>query len=121
MPQPSSASDHFPDRMASLTLLSLCSTFFTAVLASTPSPFPPVSPHHDASNAMKIVKLKASSDVDTILQRRIAGLTSGWDPASLTSSVASALSTVRDDFTWAAVNYASGCDAQRSNWPAQVS
>ncbi|KZW03001.1 galactose mutarotase-like protein [Exidia glandulosa HHB12029] len=61
----------------------------------------------------------ASSDVAAVLSRRVANLKSGWDAASLTADVQNLLSTVKADFTWPNVNYLSGCDAQRSNWPAQ--
>lgn len=61
-----------------------------------------------------------ASDVDTVLARRVALLRSGWDAAGLEADAARLLAGVGPDYTWADVNYTSGCSAQRSNWPAQV-
>ncbi|KIJ68409.1 polysaccharide lyase family 8 protein [Hydnomerulius pinastri MD-312] len=58
-------------------------------------------------------------DIDTIYQRRLVTIVEGitGDPADISSWIAD----LGPDGKWpdSEVNYATGCDAQRANWPAQ--
>ncbi|CAE6346706.1 unnamed protein product [Rhizoctonia solani] len=64
-----------------------------------------------------LVRAQASEDdIQTLYERRL--------PFVVASSLATPelaeqyMSTLRQDGTWPDVNYATGCDAQRANWPA---
>ncbi|KAG8696082.1 hypothetical protein FRC08_007380, partial [Ceratobasidium sp. 394] len=62
--------------------------------------------------------LVRADDIQTVYERRL--------PFAVASSVKSAatvqsyIDTLRPDGTWPSVDYTSGCNAQRANWPAGV-
>ncbi|KAH9969052.1 polysaccharide lyase family 8 protein [Russula dissimulans] len=57
--------------------------------------------------------------MDTVLERRLGFITAS---ATQLSHIASWLKTLRSDGSWPAseINYATGCSAQRANWPAST-
>ncbi|KAG9097235.1 hypothetical protein FS749_006754 [Ceratobasidium sp. UAMH 11750] len=58
--------------------------------------------------------LTRADEIQTIYQRQLEiGL-----PDTSSAQVQGYLSTIQADGTWAAVDYTTGCDAQRANWPA---
>ncbi|KAF7791830.1 hypothetical protein EIP86_002854 [Pleurotus ostreatoroseus] len=61
---------------------------------------------------------ETSQDITTVTQRRLANLIDG---ATGASSIASWLSTLGPNGQWpdSEVDYTTGCDAEKANWPAQ--
>ncbi|KAH7931010.1 polysaccharide lyase family 8 protein [Leucogyrophana mollusca] len=59
------------------------------------------------------------TDIETIHERRLTTIVEGVSGSA--KSISSWLSTLGSDGKWpdSEVNYASGCDGQRANWPAQ--
>ncbi|KAL5495226.1 hypothetical protein ACEPAI_689 [Sanghuangporus weigelae] len=59
-----------------------------------------------------------ATDIDTILARRLEIIVAS---ATQVTSISSWLSTLQEDGSWPAseIDYTTGCDAQRANWPAQ--
>ncbi|KAG8762719.1 hypothetical protein FRC12_008896 [Ceratobasidium sp. 428] len=57
-----------------------------------------------------------ADDLQTMYERRLPLIVAGSN--STADSVKDYLKTIRDDGTWAALNYTTGCDARPSNWPA---
>ncbi|KIJ43946.1 polysaccharide lyase family 8 protein [Sphaerobolus stellatus SS14] len=80
--------------------------------ASSPEP---ASPNPKNPNS-KVVASPSKSDIDTLLSRRLVFLVQQQTSAS---SIAKWTSTLKSDGTWPDVDYTSGCDAQRANWPAE--
>ncbi|KAL5534202.1 hypothetical protein ACEPAG_664 [Sanghuangporus baumii] len=77
---------------------------------SSDFPFPPTSTQSpNSTNA---------SDIDAILARRLEIIVASTTQAT---SISSWLSTLQEDGSWPAseIDYTTGCDAQRANWPAQ--
>ncbi|KAG8701198.1 hypothetical protein FRC08_004230 [Ceratobasidium sp. 394] len=57
-----------------------------------------------------------ADDLQTIYERRLPFIVAGSNSSA--SAVQNYLQTLRDNGTWAAIDYTTGCPARRSNWPA---
>ncbi|KAG8695050.1 hypothetical protein FRC09_009419 [Ceratobasidium sp. 395] len=57
-----------------------------------------------------------ADDLQTMYERRLPLIVA--DTNSTADSVKDYLKTIREDGTWAALNYTTGCDAWPSSWPA---
>ncbi|CCO35094.1 hypothetical protein BN14_09208 [Rhizoctonia solani AG-1 IB] len=57
-------------------------------------------------------------DIQTLYEQKVASIIP-WSGAT-TEGVKSYISTLKEDGTWAEVDYTTGCDARRANWPAGV-
>lgn len=62
------------------------------------------------------VRLSLADDIQTIYERRLPFAVANSNSSA--SVVQNSLDTIRANGTWASVNYATGCDARRANWPA---
>ncbi|CCO35095.1 hypothetical protein BN14_09209 [Rhizoctonia solani AG-1 IB] len=60
----------------------------------------------------------AQDSIQMLYEQKVASIIP-WSGATA-EDVQSYISTLKGDGTWAEVNYATGCDAQRANWPAGV-
>ncbi|CAE6405220.1 unnamed protein product [Rhizoctonia solani] len=60
--------------------------------------------------------IASDQDIQTVYERRLPFITSS--SLATPALVQQYLSTLGEDGTWSEVNYATGCDAQRANWPA---
>jgi len=98
---------------------------FTSVLAYHPEPphlrrgsgpFPRAS--DDTLRAVDDALLVKRDDFATILPRRLSTIIAEFPALTNTSGVANLLSTITPAGQWPAVDYTTGCNAQRSNWPA---
>ena len=58
----------------------------------------------------------ANDDLSTVRSRRLSFITRNLDA----SDAPSWLSSLSANGTWPDVDYATGCSAQRANWPAQT-
>ncbi|KAG9126334.1 hypothetical protein FRC07_003855 [Ceratobasidium sp. 392] len=61
-------------------------------------------------------RIALADDLQTVYERRLPLIVAGSN--STAAAVQDYLQTLRNDGTWAALDYTTGCDARRSNWPA---
>ncbi|GAB1520800.1 hypothetical protein RhiTH_003888 [Rhizoctonia solani] len=57
-------------------------------------------------------------DIQTLYKQRVASIIPG--SGATAENVQNYMSKIREDGTWADVDYTTGCDARRANWPASV-
>ncbi|KAH9037249.1 polysaccharide lyase family 8 protein [Lactarius pseudohatsudake] len=85
--------------------------------SETVSPTPTLIPSTSPSPTSSPPDPQTVQDIDTVLQRRIDFIIAS---ATQASQIASWLQTLGSDGSWppSEINYATGCPAQRANWPA---
>ncbi|KAL5518907.1 hypothetical protein ACEPAH_590 [Sanghuangporus vaninii] len=88
------------------------SSFSFGKPTQTSSDFPSSPTSTQSSNSTN------STNIDTILVRRLEIIVASETQAT---SISSWLSTLQEDGSWTAseIDYTTGCDAQRANWPAR--
>ncbi|EGO20045.1 polysaccharide lyase family 8 protein [Serpula lacrymans var. lacrymans S7.9] len=69
-----------------------------------------------ARNALSLANTETSSDLQTIMARRLSTIVS---QTSGGSSISTWLSSLEKGGQWPDINYTAGCNAQAANWPAQ--
>ncbi|KAJ7181703.1 polysaccharide lyase family 8 protein [Mycena crocata] len=110
-----------------VTTTSLNATSISTTSASTTSPSLSTNGTTSSSASASIsgqptststpIDPATAQDVKTIHERRLSNIVGALTNAS---SISSWLSTLQSNGQWPDLDYRTGCDAQRANWPAQL-